>query len=131
MLTEAEAKGYEKTQEQRLKILLRAHEQKLHYKRLKQIFKPNESGGLSYILVPENVSLDEFPYDPESVHTWETIHDPNKLQNFVQQRNIIHFGQAQGTPFTIPPLDRISWQANSVEAREISQWFHPGLLSNG
>jgi hypothetical protein len=25
----------------------------------------------------------------------------------------------EGTPFTIPPLDKINWQANSIEAREI------------
>jgi hypothetical protein len=113
MLTDAELEGDDKTQERRLKILLRAHERKQHYNRLKQIFKPTESGGLSYILVPENFSPEDFPYDPETVYNWETVHDPDKIQN----RNITHFGQAQGTPFTTPPLDKINWQANSIEAR--------------
>jgi hypothetical protein len=30
-----------------------------------------------------------------------------------------HFGQAQGSPFTIPPLNRLKWQANSIKAKEI------------
>jgi hypothetical protein len=119
MLTEAEINGYEKTIERRLKILVRAHEQKQHYRRLQQIFKPSKSGGLSYILVPEQFSPEDFPYDPDTIYSWELIHDPEKLQNVIQQRNITHFGQAHGTPFTTPPLDKISWQANSKEAREI------------
>jgi hypothetical protein len=69
--------------------------------------------------VPEQFSPEDFPYDPDTIHSWELIHDPEKLQNFIQQRNITHFGQAHGTPFTTPPLDKISWQANSKEAREI------------
>jgi hypothetical protein len=69
--------------------------------------------------VPEQFSPEDFPYDPDTIHSWELIHDPEKLQNFIQQQNITHFGQAHGTPFTTPPLDKISWQANSKEAREI------------
>jgi hypothetical protein len=52
LLTQAELNGDELQQERRLKILIRAHAQKQHFKRLKMIFKPKEAGGLSYILVP-------------------------------------------------------------------------------
>jgi hypothetical protein len=105
--------------ERRLQILIRAHEQKQHFAKLKHILKPKEAGGLSYILVPENFTIDKFPYDPDEVNTWESIHDQEAIQNFIRLRNLIHFGQAQGTPFTTPPLQDITWQANSMEAKEI------------
>jgi hypothetical protein len=53
MLTEAEIND-ENQQERRLKILLRAHKQQQIFKRLRNMFKPSASGGLSYILVPTN-----------------------------------------------------------------------------
>lgn len=99
--------------------MIRAHEQQQHFKKLKQIFKPNKSGGLSYILVPEQFSLEDFPYDPSNVESWEPIHDQEKIQQYIQHQNLVHFGQAQGTPFTTPPLDKLTWQANSIEAKEI------------
>jgi hypothetical protein len=80
---------------------------------------------LSYILVPENFNIDQFPYDPDEINTWESVHDQDAIQNFIRQRNLIHFGQAQGTPFTIPPLKDIKWQANSAEAKEILQGAIP------
>jgi hypothetical protein len=87
--------------------------------------KPQDSGGLSYILVPENFSIDAFPYDPNKVSNWEAIHDQELIQNYIRKRNLIHFGQAQGTPFTIPPLTEIGWQANSPAAQEIIQGVIP------
>jgi hypothetical protein len=86
---------------------------------LKNILKPREAGGLSYILVPENFSIDQFPYEPSSIQNWEAIHDQDLVQRYIQQRNLIHFGQAHGTPFTSPPLQEINWQSNSKAAQEI------------
>jgi hypothetical protein len=76
-------------------------------------------GGLSYILVPKDFQDDQYPYNQDSVDEWEPIHDAESMQNLLQKRNIIHFGQAQGTPFTIPPLDKLNWQATSIEAEEL------------
>jgi hypothetical protein len=76
-------------------------------------------GGLSYILVPKDFKDDQYPYNQDSVDEWEPIHDAEKMQNMLQMRNIIHFGQAQGTLFTIPPLDKLNWQATSIEAEEL------------
>jgi hypothetical protein len=58
LLTEAELNSEDQKVERRLKILIRAHERKQHFQRLKNILKPREAGGLSYILVPENFSID-------------------------------------------------------------------------
>jgi hypothetical protein len=125
MLTEAELNGDDRKVERRLKILIRAHERKQHFNRLKSIFKPREARGLSYILVPENFEIKQFPYDPSTVQNWEAIHDHNLIQQYIQQRNLIHFGQAHGTPFTIPPLQELNWQATSKAAQEILQGAIP------
>jgi hypothetical protein len=85
LLTTAELNGDDKKVEKRLQILIRAHDRKQHFARLKQILKPREAGGLSYILVPENFNIDTFPYEPEKVSTWEAIHDQEQIQNYVQK----------------------------------------------
>jgi hypothetical protein len=53
------------------------------------------------------------------------IHNNIELQAFIQMHNMHHFGQAHGTPFTIPPLDGIQWQANLIEAKELIEGTIP------
>jgi hypothetical protein len=127
MLTEAEIND-EKQQKRRLKILLRAHNQQQIFKRLRNMFNPSSSGGLSYILVPKDFTADKFPYDPKEITAWEQIHDPEMIQTLVQRRNITHFGQAHGTPFTKAPLTAINWQADTMEAQEILEGSIPTTL---
>jgi hypothetical protein len=80
---------------------------------------------LSYILVPKNFKIAEYPYDTEMVTDWEPVHDHDKIQQLIQLQNIKHFGQAHNTPFTIPPLNQLKWQANSLEAKEIIEGSIP------
>ena len=48
------------------------------------------------------------------------ISSPSEIEYYLQQRNRRHFGQAQGTPFTIPPLSsHINWNADTDTAAEI------------
>jgi hypothetical protein len=85
LLTDNELNGDEKKIDHRIKILIRAHERKQHFSRLKLILKPKEAGGLSYILVPEDFNIKQFPYDPNNVQTWEAIHDQEKIQQFIRK----------------------------------------------
>lgn len=41
--------------------------------------------------------------DPKECQQWRTITDPNEVEHYLMLRNRIHFGQAQGTPFTTSP----------------------------
>jgi hypothetical protein len=125
LLTQAELNGGEQKVKKRLKILIRAHRQKQHFQRLKRLFKPQNAGGLSYILVPKDFKIEEYPYDTEKVEDWDPVHDHDELQKLIQLRNIKHFGQAHDTPFTKPPLDKLKWQANSIEAKEILEGSIP------
>jgi hypothetical protein len=93
--------------------------------------KPSASAGLSYILVPRDFQADQYPYNSEEVKDWEPIHDAKVMQLMIQRRNIIHFGQAHGTPFTVPPLDKLNWEATSIEAEELLSGSIPAqFISN-
>jgi hypothetical protein len=54
---------------------------------------------LSRIEVPTNPND-----DPKKCNDWTTIDAPAEMTKYLLERNQKHFGQAQGTPFTIPPL---------------------------
>jgi hypothetical protein len=69
--------------------------------------------------VPKDSNPDKYPYEPEEIREWEPVHEHKKIQEFIQKRNIIHFGQAHGTPFTNDPLNKLDWTAESLKAKEI------------
>jgi hypothetical protein len=47
--------------------------------------------------IPDISSLE----DPKKCNNWITVSDPADIEFYTQLRNRAHFGQAQGTPFTI------------------------------
>jgi hypothetical protein len=116
LITEASVTGDDKTHEKRLQILLRAHTRQRSFKRIQQILRPTSRGGISYVVVPKNSKPEDYPYEPERVEDWEMIHDQQRLKDFLIKRNIVHFRQAHGTPFTIAPLNKLDWNASSKEA---------------
>jgi hypothetical protein len=92
MLTASELNGDENKIQKRLQIIIRAHKQKQHFQRLKSVLKPQAAtGGLSYILVPKNFKAEQYPYDASTIKEWETTHDQDEMQEFIQQRNIQHY----------------------------------------
>jgi hypothetical protein len=84
--------------ERRLQILIRAHNRQTSYRKIQQILKQQVKGGLSYVLVPENFTPENYPYDPQHVNRWNMVHEPEELKRLLMLRNITHFGQAHGTP---------------------------------
>jgi hypothetical protein len=46
-------------------------------------------------------------------------------------QNITHFGQADGTPFTIPPLNHITWAADDNSSDSLMQGNIPQNLMTG
>jgi hypothetical protein len=58
--------------------------------------------------------------DPKECTAWTTVTDPTAIEYYLLLRNRLHFGQAEGTPFTVPPLNRdIDWAASSASAAAI------------
>jgi hypothetical protein len=121
--------GDDKQHEKRLQILIRAHKKQHSYRKIQAVLKPRQRSGLSHILVPEDANPNTYPYDPEKVTAWKMIYDHRQLQEYLLKRNANHFGQAHGTPFTIPPLTGIDWMATSEQASELLRHrrIHPEL----
>lgn len=58
--------------------------------------------------------------DPKTCTAWKTITDPADIEYYLLLRNRKHFGQAQGSPFTIEPLrSELDWLALSPAAADI------------
>jgi hypothetical protein len=58
------------------------------------------------------------------------IHEPAELRKLLMLRNITHFGQAHGTPFTLPPLNQINWSASdNISTQLINGQTSPELAS--
>ena len=56
------------------------------------------SGGFSTIEVPQDPQV-----SPKECTEWITLDCPQEIEQALLERNRKHFGQAQGTPFTVPP----------------------------
>ena len=96
--------------------------------------KKYESGSIASLQIPvtwpssncdqnQIWSLD----NPKEVHHWRTVETPQEIAFYLKLRNRLHFGQAKGTPFTIPPLEEeFDWAANS----RYSEMVLEGTYSN-
>jgi hypothetical protein len=56
--------------------------------------------------------------DPKAIQQdesqWRTVELPSDILYYLRLRNRLHFGQAQGTPFTEPPLsESLDWEAST------------------
>jgi hypothetical protein len=65
----------------------------------------------------EITNLQELP-DPKAIQhddsLWRTVELPSDILYYLRLRNRLHFGQAQGTPFTETPLsEHVDWQAST------------------
>jgi hypothetical protein len=119
LLWQQQERNDDRSHEKRLRILIRAHQKQHSYKKIQFILKPKQRSGLSHILVPEESKPEDYPFNPDTVAAWKMIHDHTLLQKYLLQRNMKHFNQAHGTPFTIPPLDNLDWEASSEEAKQL------------
>ena len=58
--------------------------------------------------------------DPKECTQWKWVKDPHEVEHYLLLRNRLHFGQAQGTPFTCPPFDDdLDWSASTEVADQI------------
>ncbi len=83
----------------RLPRLRKAEDVKHLSAKLRQLHNPNTRKGLTRIEIPV-IPVE----DPKTCVHWRQIDVPTEVLHHLQQRNRNHFGQAHGTPFTVPPL---------------------------
>ncbi len=83
----------------RLRRLKKAEDIKQLFKKLKHVRRKNDRRGVTRIEIPVHPTD-----DPKSCTEWTQIEVPSEILRLLQERNRSHFGQAHGTPFTVPPL---------------------------
>jgi exonuclease III len=82
-----------------LKHIRKAEAIKKMFTKLRGLTKPQEKQGITRLEVPVN------PNDnPKTCQEWKILDVPTEILTALQDRNRSHFGQAHGTPFTVPPL---------------------------
>ena len=67
--------------------------------------------------------------DPKNCTEWQTIDVPSEIVHHLQTRNQKHFGQAQGTPFTVPPY-QLHFNYLEMEALHPRSFLVTGISRN-
>ena len=89
----------DKQQAQRLRRFKKAEDLKQLFRKLRFVRNAAIKRGVTRLEIP--IHPEE---DPKKCTEWQQIDVPSDILAHLQQRNRSHFGQAQGTPFTVPPL---------------------------
>jgi hypothetical protein len=88
--------------------ILRAESQRKVYKKIEYLQNREKTSiGLSNLNIPCHIpitSSDQMKQLPDTPNYWETILAPQDIERLLLSRNQHHFRQAEGTPFTLPPL---------------------------
>ncbi|KAI2497605.1 hypothetical protein MHU86_16911 [Fragilaria crotonensis] len=83
--------------------------------KLRRLQEKSERSGISRIEIP--VHPDQ---DPKTCTEWRQVDVPTEVIEQLRQRNRRHFGQADGTPFTVAPLrDQLGYCGDGPEADHI------------
>ena len=88
------------------KILRRLHQAETTHNaflKLRRFLKSKNTGGVTKLEILVN--------QPDGSTNHELTEDPKLIEEACLTRNRTHFGQAQGTPFTVPPLSLIESSA--------------------
>jgi hypothetical protein len=97
-----------------IRKILKAEETREMQRQLKWA-KPRNDVGITAVRVPTDgdYSIDHC----KKCDSWQTLDDPTEVQEALQHRNQIHFGQAHGTFPTTPQFtDHIDWMASTISA---------------
>jgi endonuclease/exonuclease/phosphatase family metal-dependent hydrolase len=82
-----------------LRNLKKAEAIKKMFQKLQNLRRTRQRGGITRLEVPVNPND-----DPKTCIHWKVIDIPTDILAQLIRRNRKHFGQAHGTPFTVPPL---------------------------
>jgi hypothetical protein len=73
----------------------------------------DQQSGLTRLEVP----IDPLQ-DPKQCKEWTTVNTPEEITRYLLDSNRKHFGQAQGTPFTVSPLNlQVDFEASTQECK--------------
>ena len=87
------------------------------FRKLKQVRSTTERCGVTRLEIPVHPEA-----DPKTCTEWQQIDVPDDILSNLSTRNQQHFGQAHGTPFTVPPLSTyLGFGGHTWEGEEILQ----------
>eukprot|EP00957_Ditylum_brightwellii_P011788 889465-Ditylum_brightwellii.AAC.1 len=97
--------------------------------------KKKDIGSISSLQVPltwPNANVDSINVvnldNLKKVECWKTVEIPKEIVTYLKLCNRLHFGQAQGTPFTMPPLSvEFDWAENSVTSELVLEGNYSNL----
>ena len=94
------------------------------FRKIRSITRPTHSRGFTSIDIPTSwpdptddiTSTTSLP-NPKLTTTWRTTEIPQDVLHYLRLRNRLHFGQAEGTPLTLPPFStQLDWAASTSTA---------------
>ncbi len=98
----------------RIKHQVKAEEIKAMFRKIRSV-QGTIKQGLTRLLVPQDTE-----HDPKTCTEWVSVDLPRDIENHLRARNRKHFGQAEGTPPTMPPFsDHVDWAASTRTAELI------------
>jgi hypothetical protein len=106
----------------KLKSLIHREESRKNFAAIRRVFKPQHGKGILSIDIP----------DEENPGKMKTITEPVEMITKITRRNIGHFSQAEGTPFTTQELLDIFGYTGTTQASEAlinNQEIPQGLMS--
>ena len=89
----------DKTSATIIRRIKRAEDLKHLWRKLKGVRQSSQPRGVVRLEIPSHPDI-----DPKKCDDWQIIDVPTEIVRHLKDRNHLHFGQAHGTPFTIPPL---------------------------
>ena len=84
-----------------IRRIKKAEDLKLLWKKLKTARQSSQPRGVVRLEIPLHPNV-----DPKTCVEWQIVDVPTEIVQLLKDRNHRHFGQAHGTPFTIPPIRR-------------------------
>jgi hypothetical protein len=101
----------------RLRNLQKSEAIKQLFQKLTSLRLVRQKSGVTRIEIPSLPTA-----DPKTCTEWIQIDVPEEVVFHLSERNRRHFGQAAGSPFTVPPLStQLGYDAQSDTAEEILQ----------
>jgi hypothetical protein len=122
---DAEAIYWNKDKSDILKNILRQENAQSMWKKLLTLKPQRRSKGMTSVKVPASWPTHDAGFavpieNPKTCSDWKTVDTPKEMLYYLMKRNQLHFGQAQGTPFTIEPMSvMFNWSANTATAEQV------------
>ena len=96
---EASTQKADATEAKRLRCLQKGEAIRNLFDKLKRLRLTKEKRGITRLEIPARTEEE----DPHQCTDWRQIDVPTEILHHLRERNRRHFGQAHGTPFTVPP----------------------------